>query len=86
VSTVRTKQRVRYKVGRGYGLGTVLSIKDGVARIRTEKGAELNRSVSFIKGINEKDEDEDRIGTPVVDEDDEDGEGLPDTGPDDEDE
>jgi hypothetical protein len=50
---VRKGSRVKYKVGRGYGLGRVKHVKGGVATIVTEHGVELNRSVEKLKSPDE---------------------------------
>lgn len=53
--TFRVGQKVRYKVGRGYAVGTIASgpDADGYALVRTVKGANISRKVSGLEAIKE---------------------------------
>lgn len=42
---IRKDSRVKYRHGRGYALGTVLSVGDGFAAIQTKNGATINRRI-----------------------------------------
>jgi hypothetical protein len=44
----RKGQKVKYKVGRGYGSGTFVSSNEGQATIQTNTGATLHRQVSDL--------------------------------------
>lgn len=48
MSAVRKGSSVSFPVGRGFGQGTVMSLEDGMATIRTVKGREINRHVDRL--------------------------------------
>lgn len=52
---VSVGQKVKYKVGRGYAQGTIVSgpDEDGYALVRTEKGANISRKVAGLEAVKE---------------------------------
>lgn len=53
---IQVGDRVRYRVGRGYGCGRVHNVADGMAGIITDAGQRLvNRKVSMLRKYHEQD-------------------------------
>lgn len=63
--TVKKGSRVKFKAGKGYGLGKVTSVKGGVATIATEGGASVNRKLEGLKHPDDKEEPASPKGLPT---------------------
>lgn len=64
-TTIRVGDRVRYRVGKGYGTGRVANIADGMASINTDAGDKIvNRKLLALT----KTEEAGVSGTTVVNE------------------
>lgn len=51
--SIRKGQRVKYRVGRGWGLARVKSVGNGIVTLKTANGSEVNRTEASLAPVGE---------------------------------